>query len=174
MNTAARVESSGMRNRIQVSQELADLLVASGKAKWLQKREDLIHAKGKGMLQTYWLHLGAGGASSRSSSDGTGTCRESDDGIDDNLRSLPIKTQHALPLKTQRLIEWNSTVVKEKLHDVVRMRNEGLPTNLHTEITDEVSHQIKRYVIAVAHKYHDRPFHNFDHVSSSSPFMTSD
>jgi Adenylate and Guanylate cyclase catalytic domain len=48
VNTASRVESNGIRDKIQVSQATADLLVAAGKSSWLKKRDDLIEAKGKG------------------------------------------------------------------------------------------------------------------------------
>jgi class 3 adenylate cyclase len=34
MNTAARMESTGLRDRIQVSQDTADLIIAAGKPKW--------------------------------------------------------------------------------------------------------------------------------------------
>jgi class 3 adenylate cyclase len=40
MNTAARMEHTGLRDKIQVSQETADLLIAAGKSSWLSKRED--------------------------------------------------------------------------------------------------------------------------------------
>jgi class 3 adenylate cyclase len=40
MNTAARMEHTGQRDKIQVSQETADLLIAAGKTNWLSKRED--------------------------------------------------------------------------------------------------------------------------------------
>jgi class 3 adenylate cyclase len=53
VNTAARIESNGCRDKIQVSETTADLLIAAGKGSWLKKREDLIEAKGKGMC----LHL---------------------------------------------------------------------------------------------------------------------
>lgn len=55
VNTAARMESTGRRNRIHVSEETADLLTLAGKADWLRKRDQLVTAKGKGNLQTYWL-----------------------------------------------------------------------------------------------------------------------
>lgn len=83
MNTTSRMESNGTKNRIQLSQETADLLVAAGKGSWIVPREDKITAKGKvrvtlnlpvlerstlnemcsnstllmqGELQTYWLN----------------------------------------------------------------------------------------------------------------------
>ena len=46
MNTAARMEHTGVRDRIQVSQETADLLIAAGKTTWVTRRED-------GMLCTF-------------------------------------------------------------------------------------------------------------------------
>jgi hypothetical protein len=54
VNTAARMESNSERNRIQVSQSTADLLIADGLQHWLTPRKDLVNAKGKGLLQTYW------------------------------------------------------------------------------------------------------------------------
>jgi len=55
VNTAARMESTGQKNRIQVSQYTADLIRAGGKGHWLVKRDELVTAKGKGEMQTYWL-----------------------------------------------------------------------------------------------------------------------
>jgi hypothetical protein len=55
MNTTARMESTGSRNRIHISQECCDLLVDGGKNHWFEPREDTIVAKGKGAMKTYWL-----------------------------------------------------------------------------------------------------------------------
>lgn len=55
VNTAARMESNGEKGRIQVSEQTADLLMEAGKGSWIRPREDKIEAKGKGLLQTYWL-----------------------------------------------------------------------------------------------------------------------
>jgi class 3 adenylate cyclase len=52
VNTASRMESTGVTNKIQVSQATADLLIAAGLEVWLTPREDLVFAKGKGELQT--------------------------------------------------------------------------------------------------------------------------
>ena len=53
VNTAARMESTGQPNMIQVSQKTADLIIAAGKEKWVTAREELVNAKGKGLVQTY-------------------------------------------------------------------------------------------------------------------------
>ena len=55
MNTAARMESNGKPGKVHLSGATADLLIASGKEHWLVKREDKIHAKGKGLMQTWFL-----------------------------------------------------------------------------------------------------------------------
>ena len=55
VNTSARMESNGLPNKIHVSQTTADLLTVAGKGLWLTKREELIEAKGKGKMQTWWV-----------------------------------------------------------------------------------------------------------------------
>ncbi|CAJ1964614.1 unnamed protein product [Cylindrotheca closterium] len=55
VNTASRIEATGRRNRIHISEETADLLALAGKADWLRRRDQLVTAKGKGNLQTFWL-----------------------------------------------------------------------------------------------------------------------
>ena len=55
-NTASRIEATGEGNRIHLSQEAADELKAANKGHWVKAREDKIHAKGKGLMTTYWLN----------------------------------------------------------------------------------------------------------------------
>jgi len=55
VNTASRMESTGKKGRIQLSQATARLLQAAGKARWIKSREQKIVAKGKGELTTYWV-----------------------------------------------------------------------------------------------------------------------
>ena len=55
VNTAARMESNGTPGRIHCSFATADLLKEAGKEHWLTPREDVVHAKGKGAMQTYWV-----------------------------------------------------------------------------------------------------------------------
>jgi hypothetical protein len=60
VNTAARIENLGLPNMIHISKETANLLIAAGKTDWVKQREGLTSAKGKGMLQTYWLTIPSG------------------------------------------------------------------------------------------------------------------
>jgi len=62
MNTASRMESTGVKNRIQVSEQTADLVVAGGYQKWLTPREDIVHAKGKGNVHTFFVNILASGS----------------------------------------------------------------------------------------------------------------
>jgi class 3 adenylate cyclase len=55
MNTASRMESTGYPGLIQLSQDTANSLIDAGKCKWVVPRKDLVVAKGKGEMQTYWL-----------------------------------------------------------------------------------------------------------------------
>lgn len=55
VNTAARMESTGQPNCIQVSEVTAEHLTTLGKGHWVTPRDELVSAKGKGLMQTYWL-----------------------------------------------------------------------------------------------------------------------
>lgn len=68
VNTASRMESTGVTNKIQVSQETADHLIASGHQQWLTPRVDKVVAKGKGVLQTYFVNISSKTISSSTSS----------------------------------------------------------------------------------------------------------
>ena len=46
-NTAARMESTGISNKIHASQKTVDLLMKAGKGHWVRARDDEVYAKGK-------------------------------------------------------------------------------------------------------------------------------
>ena len=54
INTASRMESTGLPGKIHLSADTAELIIRDGKSQWLTKRDSMITAKGKGKLQTYW------------------------------------------------------------------------------------------------------------------------
>ncbi len=56
VNLAARMEYTGRRDCIQLSQDTADFIIAAGKSDWITPRDDPITIKGRGEMQTYWLN----------------------------------------------------------------------------------------------------------------------
>lgn len=139
MNTAARMEHTGLRNKIQVSQDTADLLIVAGKASWLTKREDgkrnereecpctcfshvliivispcsAVLAKGKGEMQTHWLDI-RGNASSVVDVTGKAGTSEKFGSSESDATSFDGKTL--------RLIEWNVDVLHRSLKEIVARR----------------------------------------------------
>jgi Adenylate and Guanylate cyclase catalytic domain len=100
MNTASRMESTGRRNQIQVSQAAADHLLAAGKGHWLTAREEHVTAKGKGQLQTYFLSLTLATSAASDPTQEQATLGEV---------ATPVLTQ-AEPSRdetTERLIQWH-------------------------------------------------------------------
>lgn len=165
MNTAARMESNGKPSKIHISGETAQLLIAHGKTAWVNQRVDRISAKGKGEMTTFWLEISS---LSRSESVGSGTSESGVEVIEDHVEAADNKlvrpALQELPLKTQRLVQWNASCLLHKLQDVVSKRTEGAPESSLEGVTEEVSEQVKNYVEEVARRYHDNPFHNFEHV----------
>jgi class 3 adenylate cyclase len=94
VNFASRMESTGKKNRIQVSQATADFLCVAGVRHWLHPRDDLVNAKGKGKVQTYWVSLrSASGRSLRvSGSDHQLMTESSDSSI------VELKSKRKMPL----------------------------------------------------------------------------
>ena len=59
MNTAARMESNGKKHAIQVSETTAELILADKNCRDILviPREDMIEAKGKGQMRTFWVQV---------------------------------------------------------------------------------------------------------------------
>lgn len=137
MNTASRMESTGQRGRIQISQDTADLLIAAGKSDWVSLRDEKIVAKGKGEMQTYWLSLGenrAGDASTIQDS----TSQSSVESDDEDEAEAEVAVVEAAPdakaiamtnSRTTRLIEWNVDVLLRLLKQIVARRRAMGETN---------------------------------------------
>jgi hypothetical protein len=131
VNTAARVETTGEKGRIHISQDTADLIIAAGKSRWVQKREDKVVAKGKGELQTYWLDTRGGtttvgsccSASSGSEPDPErrGPLMGASNGIPEG-EVIEYPQKNSLDGKTSRLVDWNVDLLLRSLREVVARR----------------------------------------------------
>ena len=85
VNTAARMESNCRKGKIQVSETTANCLRADGKGGWLIPRKDVVQAKGKGAMQTYWIEP----TTNKQSSIGTRTSSTIVDSYDNNNDRFP-------------------------------------------------------------------------------------
>lgn len=134
MNTCSRIESTGERNKIHISAETAACLHALGKGNWVQERDDIITAKGKGNLQTYWLNFRPQSAPSARS----GSSDNDTEGRDDPQKVLEAQktttpqstygNEMVVSARTARLIEWNVDVLKKVLQQI-RVRRVALGTD---------------------------------------------
>lgn len=129
MNTASRMESTGQAQKIQVSQATADLLIKSSKAHWLIQRDELVFAKGKGDLQTFWVKPDRKHSSNVIDIHNTSTrSLVSTDSFDLNMSSLSLfDSRHHRESDTagklDRLIDWNVELLLGLIHNIVARRN---------------------------------------------------
>jgi len=112
VNTASRMESTGTRGKIQVSQATADILISAGKTAWVKPREDEIMAKGKGTLRTFWCEVSKTAATSSGSSEV---------GSSNGVGESPEK--HALSNKNDRLVSWMTELFKSYVKEMVAARD---------------------------------------------------
>jgi len=104
------MESTGSPGMIQASQSTADALQAEGKGHWVRKRADDVHAKGKGVLTTYWCTpQTAGQATSIASSEPSESVHVGD--------TLEDEFAH----KQARLVEWMARLLGDHIKKVVIM-----------------------------------------------------
>ncbi|KAG7374673.1 adenylate/guanylate cyclase with GAF and PAS/PAC sensor domain [Nitzschia inconspicua] len=124
VNTAARMESTGLPDQVHMSQETVDLLLDSGKSHWVTIREEKVLAKGKGILNTYWLQITAADLheSSRTGSTPTDTASTVSSGLGDKHIHTNQVEVNRTDDETLRLVEWNLNIMKSALVKVVANR----------------------------------------------------
>ena len=133
MNMAARMESNSTKNRIQCSEATAKLIIAGGKEHWVRPREDLVSAKGKGQVQTYWVLPRSGTASIHSSEHGdieSGPDLVVDeDGVNQAVWGGDTTNKLVMDLsmpnnRYQRLIDWNVELLSSLLKQIEARRRD--------------------------------------------------
>ena len=126
---------------IQMSEETANLLIAAGKQDWVSPRESLVSAKGKGLLQTYWLIM-KGSNCERNSILG-----------DQSVASDTIHVEDIGPLEVggdkfniederiRRMVEWNVDVLQRQLKKIIAMRDKkparASPITLRNKVVED-------------------------------------
>ena len=124
VNTTARIETTGAKNCIHVSQETASLLSNAGKGHWLRPREEKVAAKGKGELTTFWLDTKSNASRSYSF-----TGSENSDSVNVHLRNdLTVQYRKSVEeaasesSRTARLVSWSTDVLTKLLRAIVARR----------------------------------------------------
>lgn len=118
MNVAARMESTGIPGRIQVSQTTYDILKENGKGHWLTERPERVEVKGKGELKTYFVLVH--GKASSAVSDSTLGSSSGNKYPEGNIREVP--NPQSVAEKNKRLVKWNSDILVGMLRELAAMR----------------------------------------------------
>jgi 3'5'-cyclic nucleotide phosphodiesterase/Adenylate and Guanylate cyclase catalytic domain len=133
MNTASRIESTGIPGRIHISKETAALLEDAGKAEWVVSRSEKVTLKGKGQVQTFFAS-----PTSRTSTiiSGDSSPSESDDPAlqmsigrlweDDRNRFKTDVTERRNEdekERIQRLVHWNTDILHAHLVNLASHRS---------------------------------------------------
>eukprot|EP00980_Cylindrotheca_fusiformis_P014631 scaffold3974_cov140-Cylindrotheca_fusiformis.AAC.3 len=127
VNTAARMEQTGERHRVQLSQASADLLKEAGLSKWIMPRRSKIFVKGKGHMQTYWLRKTKAPKIKGYMTNDMNTVAETDDtdeesdSAEETGLAFDFDTDQGMT-KIERLVEWNVEVLSSLLQQIIASR----------------------------------------------------
>eukprot|EP00980_Cylindrotheca_fusiformis_P003024 scaffold703_cov131-Cylindrotheca_fusiformis.AAC.1 len=129
MNTASRMEHTGERNRIQLSQTTAGMLTEAGLAKWITPRGSKIFVKGKGEMQTYWFRKLKARKPKKADvkSSEMATVAETVETTEESESLDEIELgfdgdSHQGMTKIERLVEWNVEVLASLLQQIIASR----------------------------------------------------
>jgi hypothetical protein len=141
------METTGVGNRIHLSQQTAELLTAAGKSHWCVSRADAVFAKGKGELKTFWLavrggHSSGSDQSSEYASTSGGDVEAVEKSSNSFMKPSPILVQAVLDKHT-RLIDWNTDLLLLQLKDIVAEREasklaRAIPSNIRRLELDQM------------------------------------
>lgn len=133
MNTASRIETTSEGGKIHVSHECAEHLTRAGKSRWIEKRQDVVYAKGKGAIETYWLVTTSdktrdvSGLSSRLVRKTASIASSETDGervgsLDTGTGGAALTITKSENEKVQRLVDWNCELLLPILKKIVARR----------------------------------------------------
>jgi 3'5'-cyclic nucleotide phosphodiesterase len=178
------MESNSLPGKILCSQKTADHLISLGRQAWLKQQTGLVNAKGKGMMQTYWVN------SVKTSVEDWSNSSTSSDEIffaKENLKDGSIDWMaKVLECALEKVVLNRDTTVQDSYKSFVK--SYGMFPNPRDEVTETiilpkpsqkslkvrdsctpvsnvVKEQITEYVSCIAELYRNNPFHNFHHAS---------
>jgi hypothetical protein len=109
------MESTGVPGKIQMSKDTAKYITDLGKSHWLLPRNEVVKAKGKGEMHTFWLKIWA---STRASTKSAGPYES--DSEDSNEEIFTAESQK----QVDRLVDWNAEILLSILKRIVARRQD--------------------------------------------------
>jgi hypothetical protein len=110
-------------------------LIAGEKESWVTPREEKVHAKGKGELQTYWLQIKAGSSNGDAASIASGLDASSNPRMEEAKEegkqatgfrrfgdAALLMEKMSMVAKTKRLVEWNTDILAKLLKQIMVRR----------------------------------------------------
>jgi len=194
VNTAARMESTGEKGWIQISEATAELLRSAGKTSWVAARDGTVNAKGKGLMSTYWLSLDRTVLRSKSTID---SCEEVPHYDARNESNMGNGMENQQKKRMARLVDWVSDILLEQIKKVVSERvhcedaskdetviiysdpNTESTLNMphlnaqlaqisldsySVQVPADVISSLREFVSRIANSYRNNPFYNFEHA----------
>jgi len=193
VNTTARMESNGLPGRIQASEATFKALGKLGKGHWARKRDELVQAKGKGKMQTYWVDPKMSDASTIESA----SSLESE-----GISGVPHIEDWRMAAKMEGLVAWNVDVLSRLLHRIAQSRVTSRRASLglnkqasastvgedkailfersqeidfvaskkkfdeSSQLGEELRAQMREFVLEISDLYNEAlPYHNFERAS---------
>eukprot|EP00980_Cylindrotheca_fusiformis_P024028 scaffold11398_cov125-Cylindrotheca_fusiformis.AAC.4 len=115
------MESTSERNRIQLSEVTADLLLGAGRSAWVIPRKSKVFVKGKGEMQTYWLNTKAAKLTNELPAVSETLSNSSDSSSVRNTLNNDADGIEATT-KRERLVEYNVEVLTSLLQQIIASR----------------------------------------------------
>jgi 3'5'-cyclic nucleotide phosphodiesterase len=163
------------------------LLRAAGKENWLMCRSDKVCAKGKGIMNTYWLTRGSKRPNSVSSQDDASKTADvkvivessQDRAIEwvcellsEPLKVVNLRNQSTKKANTSSIIykRSNNKTFLDETEEVITLPEfdakqlELQAAGKQFTLSAEVKKQLRLYVKVIASLYNDNPFHCFEHA----------
>ena len=122
------MESTGYPDCIQISQDTADLLISAGKLGWIKPRADMVNAKGKGLMQTYFLEMAKKATQSSNGDSSIVDSTDFSDGMRELTETAGNSNEFGIPLaitsKNSRLVEWIAEVLMGLIKEIAVRRSQ--------------------------------------------------
>jgi class 3 adenylate cyclase len=134
MNMAARMQTTGEINMIQISAATANVLMETNKSHWVRKRDEQVSLKGKGFVQTFWADPVLSEDANEAGDQNmyvSSVNAEAFGSWADTKPSDRLSSKMSPDDKQRRMVEWNTDLLLRLLKNVVANRIQCKRRSIH-------------------------------------------